>query len=1330
VEETFGRYRLLERLGTGGMAEVFKAKSFGVEGFEKTLVIKRILPALALNPSFVELFVREAKLAVRLSHANIVQVFDLGKVDARRDEPPSYYMAMELVPGLDLASLLAWAREHGRQLPIGLVLYVVSEVAKGLDHAHRRRDDQSRLLGIVHRDVSPHNVLLSWEGEVKVTDFGIAKARAGLDTLSRELDDTTLAGASIGADPPTANTITLEGKLAYMSPEQARGEEVDPRSDLFSLGVVLYELCTRVNPFSSGSMLDTLRRVRAAEVPPVELLRDDTPPALADLVRRLLHREPASRPEGAARVHEEVLGMLYELGHRFHASDLAAFLLPLRGERAPTSPADDIAGRLLRPHYTDADATPVETPASLRRAAPASVPFSGAGPLLQRRDVTALAVAWSEARGQAGLRERAIAALGRCGGTIAQEGASGAVALFGLGASPDGRDAETAVRAAFTTLRELGPSATPAAGIEVGRVHVAAPNPSQACELTHDETLDRLCAAAMALAPASSRSVVVSPLAARVLRGAFELGPDEGLGKRVLSTRRHESVTERFVGRQPELRRFGELLARAARGTPSLVWVWGPCGIGKSRLVFEVERRMNRSGYDLGYFATSCGAAPAAAAEGSAVVSMLRSLCAVDEALDPAKLRELEPRLRALGLVDWEVEHVLRSLGPSAESSDDRGTSLAAFRRMVQELSEDRLHCLVWDDAHAIDATSLEVLEGLVGRSGARVVVVLCSREPPADVCKGLGRAPPTAELLELAPLPTAEVARLLSNRLGHDVGTDVIELFEARAGGNPLHLEELARDVAAPHDAWSLSHDGGTGTLRSRLAEREGVPRTLRALLVTRLGRLSLVERELLEASSTIAERSTIERLAALVVRSEAEVERAAASLESQQLLRRTSADAFEVSSPAVADVAREELAPAARAEWHRRAAELDRAGDGVDAKERAARHYALAVRRDDAQALYQQVARQRSDLGQLGAALAAWTSALELTRFDGANPSEVCEGLEAVEFLVTRVRVAPRLQALIEPAVAAVGRGSLAERARAHLSAAKVHAALADFASVERHLHAAEALTDELEAAGPDERALAGSLRTRRTRAVLLISTRRGDVRRALVAADALEAGGESLDPRALLAVAHVRAASGQVTRAYELVEQAARRAPPSDRALQSDVAKQRVLIALLARDYASAVQASAEAVERARESGIPYELAAALHNLGDAAHRSGDHRRAYAALTESLRICVEASIERIEALNRLHLAYLDAIRGDAQAEATLVELVDVAEARGLVADGLEGRLLHLAALRARGANRFALAAARAAYELADRTQQAQAMAELSELLAELAPLCAADE
>ncbi|HKU44248.1 MAG TPA: serine/threonine-protein kinase, partial [Polyangiales bacterium] len=167
----YGKYQLLEQLARGGMAEVFKAKAHGVEGFEKILVIKRILPELSQNPRFVEMFINEAKIAVTLSHANIVQVFDLGQAQN------TYFIAMEYVSGMDLASTLKLANKAGKRLSPELAVYIVSELVKGLDYAHRRRDSDSRPLNLVHRDVSPQNVLLSNEGEVKLTDFGIAKAR-------------------------------------------------------------------------------------------------------------------------------------------------------------------------------------------------------------------------------------------------------------------------------------------------------------------------------------------------------------------------------------------------------------------------------------------------------------------------------------------------------------------------------------------------------------------------------------------------------------------------------------------------------------------------------------------------------------------------------------------------------------------------------------------------------------------------------------------------------------------------------------------------------------------------------------------------------------------------------------------------------------------------------------------------------------------------------------------------------------------------------------------------------------------------------------------------
>ena len=314
MNETLGRYRLLERLGQGGMAEVFKAKSFGVEGFEKTLAIKRVLPELARSREFVATFVHEAKLAVRLSHANIVQVFDLGVAPGPdglgSDAPSSYYMAMEFVNGFDLATVLSRCRKQQVTLPIDMCVFTTAEVAKGLDHAHRRRDEQMRPLGIVHRDVSPQNVLLSLEGEVKVTDFGIAKARGALESNVQD----------------EARSPELQGKFAYMSPEQASGGPVDASSDLFSLGVVLYECVAGVNPFAAPTPLETLRRVKACEYTPAELLRSDAPQDLLAILRQAMAKDPGERYPSAGRMYEALLAFLYAHGRRYSARDLAEFL--------------------------------------------------------------------------------------------------------------------------------------------------------------------------------------------------------------------------------------------------------------------------------------------------------------------------------------------------------------------------------------------------------------------------------------------------------------------------------------------------------------------------------------------------------------------------------------------------------------------------------------------------------------------------------------------------------------------------------------------------------------------------------------------------------------------------------------------------------------------------------------------------------------------------------------------------------------------------------------------------------------------------------------------
>src|SRR5439155_8787101 len=236
--DRFGQYELLEKIASGGMAELFRARRTGVEGFQKIVAIKKILPHIADNDEFITMFADEAKLAAQLNHPNIVHIFDLGKIEAG-----GYFIAMEYVEGRDLRSILQSGHDLGAPLPTPLAVYVASKIAAALDYAHRRRDSEGRELNIVHRDVSPPNILISYEGDIKLCDFGIAKAASKASQ--------TQSGA-------------LKGKVQYMSPEQAWGKALDRRSDLFSLGAVLFEMLTEQKLFRGDSDLTVLEKVRAA----------------------------------------------------------------------------------------------------------------------------------------------------------------------------------------------------------------------------------------------------------------------------------------------------------------------------------------------------------------------------------------------------------------------------------------------------------------------------------------------------------------------------------------------------------------------------------------------------------------------------------------------------------------------------------------------------------------------------------------------------------------------------------------------------------------------------------------------------------------------------------------------------------------------------------------------------------------------------------------------------------------------------------------------------------------------------------------------------------
>jgi serine/threonine protein kinase len=297
--EIFGPYEVYERLGVGGMATVHRAKERGIEGFERIVALKRLLPHLAEDASFVRSFVREAKLASMLQHANIVQLYELGRVGH------VLFISMEYIEGRDIRKILRRARKIAGPPAVSVTLSLMIQLCEALDYAHRRTDVDGNPLGLVHRDVSPSNVLVTESGHVKVIDFGIAKAQSShLKT----------------------QTGRVKGKIAYMAPESVRGMDLDARSDIFSAGVIAHELLTARPLFSTKNEYETLLRVQRAEIDPPSRFNPDCPPELDELVLSALERDPVDRWQTAGQLRDALEHLRVQLGVSATPREVASWM--------------------------------------------------------------------------------------------------------------------------------------------------------------------------------------------------------------------------------------------------------------------------------------------------------------------------------------------------------------------------------------------------------------------------------------------------------------------------------------------------------------------------------------------------------------------------------------------------------------------------------------------------------------------------------------------------------------------------------------------------------------------------------------------------------------------------------------------------------------------------------------------------------------------------------------------------------------------------------------------------------------------------------------------
>lgn len=305
------RYRVVEKLESGGMAEVFRAESEGLQGFKKQVAIKRVLPHLSEKKKFISMFLDEARLSAHLSHSNCVQVFDIGVGDN------AYFIVMEFVDGANLKSIAETLKKQGHSFPVSAAVYVAIQICNGLSYAHELKDPQGTDLHIVHRDMSPPNVLVTKYGEVKIVDFGLAKANSQLEKSEPGI---------------------IKGKFSYLSPEAAMGQDVDPRTDIFAVGIILWELLAGQRLFMGDTDFQTVKKVQQAVIPPITQINENVSPDLERIINRALARDPDLRYRTARELSRDLTKFMFEFGQPVGNFDIAQLVAGAMKERQKKKP--------------------------------------------------------------------------------------------------------------------------------------------------------------------------------------------------------------------------------------------------------------------------------------------------------------------------------------------------------------------------------------------------------------------------------------------------------------------------------------------------------------------------------------------------------------------------------------------------------------------------------------------------------------------------------------------------------------------------------------------------------------------------------------------------------------------------------------------------------------------------------------------------------------------------------------------------------------------------------------------------------------------------------
>ncbi|HWB79857.1 MAG TPA: protein kinase [Nannocystaceae bacterium] len=953
LPQIFGRYVLTAVLGEGGMAEVYLATVRVAEGLTKRVVIKKIRKDFADQREFMRMFVDEAKVALSLNHANIVQVFDFGQVHG------TLYLAMELVEGIDLMRLFHAVKNADDAFPPVIAAYIGHQVAAGLAYAHRKHDDYGQPLGIVHRDVSPHNIMVSFAGQVKILDFGIARTREQVlarveEALPGKRGDRALAEE------------TIKGKVAYMSPEQALGRQVDLRSDVYSLGVVLYELCTGKLQFRDKDRLAALDRVRAEALPPLSEAAPGVPAELAAIVDRALARDPDARYDNARTLQSDLSAYLHRadpvVDDEVLTNFVAQYARPMvhsptgTGEPATRDVAE--AGGTPAPRRASREAHRVVVVYVALELGPRPLTATVAaesGPLQQLIEDEASLDPESQKCDPAPFLALVRDVAFKRDAQVLRVDERAAIVAFGtLLRTAD--DADRALRVALALREDVGEAAP---GLRLGLVVANAAAVVQrgatgpvmaelrrgvADQLDHlarrfiegpvmvSGNLVELLARAWRFGDGSFVEPAAMSGTATVVDHELEhvaplLGPALEDDRRI-----HLAPGGRTVlyGRELELKTLRDALSEAIRTRESRgILVLGSPGMGKRALVERFVASLPR---------TACWVLRAAGSWSKRNVplgvflELLTRFLAIEHDTKPA---QIVAKLEDYGIGDAAklVEALASALGLPGASDGEldpftrRDRLWRLVRRLITALAQRRPCLVVLENIHYHDEQSALLLrEWIQVRHPWPILGISTGR--PGHLRVEMIRREPNVTTLELGELDSRARRELIVRRFEDETAAgELADAVLARTGGNPLFIEQvLASLLDKGVIAWNAQ--GRLLTLRQRGAAIE-LPPSVEAALADGIEELSRGDREVLQGAAVLGRTFRADELAELLGRN---VGKSIENLIERHFVERIAtqsqhADSLRFATVSLHDVCRAGLAAEPTRRLHGRAAELRRA-------------------------------------------------------------------------------------------------------------------------------------------------------------------------------------------------------------------------------------------------------------------------------------------------------------------------------------------------------------------------------------------------------------------